>query len=701
MRVFLGDLGHYTIRLTNNSTPLNIGFIAAYLKLHLKNEIDITLFKNPDELVDAINREKPKILGLSNYIWCQSISEDILRYYKQTVPDGIAVWGGPNFPMNELHKATTYLSKRPFIDFYIPFEGETPMFNIAKSMIEESEDIAYLKERQPERFEGSFFISKSGALVGHKIGVQIPDINTIPSPYLEGWMDPFLKDEGLHAMFETQRGCPYSCTFCHTGLSYYNKGRSFSLDRLKEEINYIINIASDPARIQLHITDSNFGMWPQDLEFAKWLADIYHRTGFPMSIGTSTGKGRAQLVLDTVLSHPKLEMNNAVQSMDDVVLKKIKRKNFSIEQLKHSQEELDKVGGKLSTPECILSLPYETRESHLSTLRKLINDISGNLIYQYTLMLLPGTEMYTDKSREECKFNVKYRLLPTSFGEYAGKRCFEIEEVAVGSKDLSFEEYLEMRAVFFLVHNIHSNAVFNALARFLLYLGDDAIDFFLYLLKQRSLLSRDSFPFRVMEDYLRDTQKELFDSKEEAIAYYSEDKNYNDLLVGRTGINLTHTYRTMVFLHSKEWAKWVSDSFRTYVSEKHALTSETSKMMNSIITHVMAQAECQFLFLKQRANIPTAKSPLRVELEYDIPRIFSRKVSAGEKLDLTGTHKVYSYYMRSDAIKYINSINLDQSVADLALIVLRMDRTYTFPSFSETDSPAVSFPSFSQDLVRG
>ena len=212
MKIYLGDLGHYTVKLTNNHTPIGIGFIAAYLKKNLQNHAEIRLFKNPDLLIDAIESSPPDVLGLSNYIWCQSISEEVLQFYKKTKPDGVAVWGGPNFPMTEPLKAKQYLLDRPYIDFYIPFEGEIPAVNIVKTVVDTNKSVRQLKRDQPDSFEGSYFISEQGELVGKNIGVQLKDINEIPSPYLEGFLDPFLA-EGLHAKFETQMGCPYHCTF--------------------------------------------------------------------------------------------------------------------------------------------------------------------------------------------------------------------------------------------------------------------------------------------------------------------------------------------------------------------------------------------------------------------------------------------------------------------------------------------------------
>lgn len=680
MRIYLGDLGHYTINLTNNCTPINIGFIAAYAKMVLKDQVEFRLFRNPTHLVEAIKNEPPDILGMSNYIWCQSVSDNMLQYYKEAKSDGCAIWGGPNFPMNELHKAKQYLLDRPYLDFYIPFEGETPFLNIIKAIMGYGPNMKDLKANHQECFDGSFFINDDN-LVGNKIGIQVEDINTIPSPYLGGWMDQFLK-EGQHPMFETQRGCPYRCTFCHTGLDYYNRGRNFELNRLKEEILYITKTIKDPTKAQLHFTDSNYGMWPQDYDLTVWLKEHYEKTGFPLTINATTGKGRGEHVLKTVMLHPKLMLTNSVQSLDDKVLKAIKRRNLPLEHLKYSQQELNKAG-KLSWPEIILGLPEETRESHLDTLRKIIHEIGANIVYQYTLMLLPGTEIYTDEMRKEHNYMVKYRLLPTAYGEYGGKRAFEIEEVSVSTKSLSFQDYLDMREVFFLIHNVYSNAIYTPIINYLIYLEQDIINFLLFVMKERKLQG-DKFVNRVIESYMNDTQKELFNSKQDLIDHFSQEDNYKELLQGLQGKNLTHTYRAICLLNSKDLAEFITATFVKYLDQQQVSYEE--KMVESINKHILVQAQCQYQFFKERANIPSKDAPLQVELDYDVPNLFRSRISKETHPYLEKEKTTYFYYMRDDGIKYITSFSKDQRVIELALIILRMDQHYIFPLFAKEET---------------
>ena len=51
---------------------------------------------------------------------------------------------------------------------------------------------------------------------------RIKDLDEIPSPYLNGMMDKFF-DGKLTPFLETNRGCPFTCSFCHTGSDYFHK----------------------------------------------------------------------------------------------------------------------------------------------------------------------------------------------------------------------------------------------------------------------------------------------------------------------------------------------------------------------------------------------------------------------------------------------------------------------------------------------
>ena len=49
---------------------------------------------------NELESHPPDILALSNYAWCNRISREISKIFKQLNPNGIVVWGGPNFPLD-------------------------------------------------------------------------------------------------------------------------------------------------------------------------------------------------------------------------------------------------------------------------------------------------------------------------------------------------------------------------------------------------------------------------------------------------------------------------------------------------------------------------------------------------------------------------------------------------------------------------
>ena len=72
------------------------------------------------------------------------------------------------------------------------------------------------------------------------------------------YLEEFKKNIVWQASWETNRGCPYRCTFCVWGAEYYNKIRKFSFeDRLLAEIDWF-----SKNKIGLVFgCDANFGVF--------------------------------------------------------------------------------------------------------------------------------------------------------------------------------------------------------------------------------------------------------------------------------------------------------------------------------------------------------------------------------------------------------------------------------------------------------
>ena len=70
---------------------------------------------------------------------------------------------------------------------------------------------------------------------------RISDLNTIPSPYLSGVFDELMRQNpgvAWSAMWETNRGCPFTCAFCAWGSGSRKRVCHYDMDRLNAEIDW-------------------------------------------------------------------------------------------------------------------------------------------------------------------------------------------------------------------------------------------------------------------------------------------------------------------------------------------------------------------------------------------------------------------------------------------------------------------------------
>ena len=100
MKIYLCDLTYNTNRVAAESFPLNVAFVASYCLKKFGSKVDIKLFKYHQDLEKALDESPPDILGLSNYSWNANLSREMFKIFSEKNPDGLRVFGGPNFPLD-------------------------------------------------------------------------------------------------------------------------------------------------------------------------------------------------------------------------------------------------------------------------------------------------------------------------------------------------------------------------------------------------------------------------------------------------------------------------------------------------------------------------------------------------------------------------------------------------------------------------
>ena len=276
LRIFLCDLTYDTILLVSDTIPINIGFIASYINKYLSKDIEISLFKYPQNTIEAIKKNPPDMIALSNYSWNSNLSEFVSSIAKKYNPNVITSQGGTNFP-HSLELQKDFVKTKKNTDIFNILEGEKSTLKLVQRILECNLDRKKIFEKP---IGGCIFIhpdtknlpdDKQIFVVGETL-TRIKDLDEIPSPYLNGTLDKFF-DGKLTPFLETNRGCPFTCSFCHTGNDYYHKLNKFSSERIKDEISYIGKKSGNLGITNLHFADVNFGMYTQDAKVCEWLME--------------------------------------------------------------------------------------------------------------------------------------------------------------------------------------------------------------------------------------------------------------------------------------------------------------------------------------------------------------------------------------------------------------------------------------------
>jgi len=414
LKVYLADLVHNFIQSMDNwMVPLSALLIASYTKAALGEQVEILVFKFADRLLETIKKNPPDIIGLSNYCWNFELNKIILQFVKEHNVSTVTVMGGPNITpaaskMTELLKCTD-------CDYYVIGAGEHPFKSLVKAALDPRID--NLKLHESKELHSIWYLDPITKQAVFKPAIHmITNLDEIPSPFQNDMAKEFLI-QGLIPMIETQRGCPFRCTFC----SWDNTAKhihKYSIERIKADIDYCRRHSTDE---RLMINDPNFGLFgDRDLEIAKIIRNSKDYYGWPEKVIINWGQAKSDITFQAAeILKGMATLRQSSQSLNPRVLRNINRKNISDEEWKKFAS-FCKRNGVESFGELIIPLPGETLETYLSALRYFFN-LGLDCINTNTLMLLKGAEIDKPQERERYKMQTGYRLMENCYGIYDGR----------------------------------------------------------------------------------------------------------------------------------------------------------------------------------------------------------------------------------------------------------------------------------------
>jgi radical SAM superfamily enzyme YgiQ (UPF0313 family) len=329
--------------------------------------------------------DSPSVVCFSAAIWNERLCLHVAAEIKRRWPECLIIFGGSQAP----HDPTDYMRRYPFIDIVVRAEGEETFLEIMERLAENRDFAGIDKTTYRDRETGEIIVNPDS-------GSFERDLDRYPSPYLEGMYDDLLqqhKDLRFQAIIETNRGCPFLCTFCYWGKGGLSrKYRYFGIERVRRELEWI----GRNKIAFVYNADSNFGMHRRDEEIADALVEVKQRYGYPEKIVNLYGKNTDERIFRIVKQLFEHGLHKGVglsrQSMSAAVLENIKRANISLEIYESLQSKFEQQGIPVFC-ELILGLPGETYESFAEGIDVLLNASLHSQLIIVLCELYPNTEM--------------------------------------------------------------------------------------------------------------------------------------------------------------------------------------------------------------------------------------------------------------------------------------------------------------------
>lgn len=404
--------------------PLSVAFVWEYCNSQKdisENWILGDIFFERDTvenyLKDVID---PDVFAISTYVWNWNISRELAKEIRTRWPDCLIVMGGPQVPYKEEWLA----ENRDICDLIVTYAGERTFAEILRG-----------------NYTAPGIISENG----YTPPKPDKELNDIPSPYLSGLMDSLMKEgRSYSAIIETNRGCPYACTFCDQEALYYNKVAQFDYDRVISEIDWVVKNKID----FLYFADSNVGIFDRDIDFIRYIAKCRNETGYPRQIDYSTAKQQPKRIVELgrILNQEakiKRGVTIALQSMNPKTLSAIKRINIANSKLEEMVSEYNRAGVD-NYCELIVGLPEETIDSWIDGIGQILTLGSDHALTVHPLSIVPNTP-FSDPHYKS-KYGLQYTPTPAPAGgnTYPKDSQGEIDFVCHESNTFTTDEWLDM-----------------------------------------------------------------------------------------------------------------------------------------------------------------------------------------------------------------------------------------------------------------
>jgi len=418
-----------------------------YIDCDYENKVDVE-WLDPLYLHDVVlPPEDYDILVISCYVWNYEKQIELARQVKKKNPNVFVFAGGPQVPFNDKKVWEQYDS----IDAFCYTEGERVFaeFLFAWQNNESLDIPGIVLKTNPDK---------------EQVVVPKLKLNTLASAYihckdiLEKQVNYIRSlDKRVNVMWETNRGCPYGCTFCDWGHATNSKIKLFDYEMLVKETDLLMSWKPN----FYFIADANWGMYDHDVVLIEHMVEAKYKYDSTTDVVFSAAKNKKKNVNRSLKLLTDAGMNTGgnqigFQHLDPEVLKNIKRDNIktseSIKELKETVKEGIPIIGVL-----IAGNPGDTVDKWKHSIFELLKMQFHEDIKVHDFMLLPNAPAADPAYMEKYKIDTVTKY----YNEKPGNRGLYKTKFVVQSYSFDKNDWVEMQIWSYFIQAAHSLGLYK------------------------------------------------------------------------------------------------------------------------------------------------------------------------------------------------------------------------------------------------
>jgi hypothetical protein len=335
-------------------------------------------------VLQEIRALQARVVCLSAYVWNIGVVRRLITDLQADPHVQHIVVGGHQIS----HQIEKYVDRTDEKTIVVNGQGEIPFRATLQRLV---------SDRRIEPLRGISFY-RDGELFDGGEAEMLTRLDDIPSPFLGGYFDNM---DYPVAVFETNRGCPYKCTFCTWGGDTMRVTK-FSLERIKEELLWL----AKRSVLFLFLADANWGMLQRDIEISGYIAHLRTLYGAPWGVYFAAAKNKPK---GSIACIEKLHEGGVItsqalgiQSMNPLTLSLVERENIRTSAFVEMFEQLR--SRKIdSYCELIWPLPGETLETLKSGFEQLLQ-LGARTILMYPAVLINNAKLTEQVSQFEMEY---------------------------------------------------------------------------------------------------------------------------------------------------------------------------------------------------------------------------------------------------------------------------------------------------------